>query len=146
MATINEIVLQCVLDNSFDLVELAWSSGMAWWMASLIFCATITSRLYFVKQSMIDKGLHTAVGVLVSMCFLAMILFGVVVIRDLGAIESAMHTLIINNLESFTVPNLSSIFTIVQKLYTIITCTILVFLFGWIYVWFYNKPFKLIKK
>lgn len=146
MVTINDIILSTVLDNSFDIVELAWSSGMAWWMASLLFCATLTSRLYLARDALIEKGLKGPIGVLVSICLMSMICFGVVVIHDLTLIESSMYQLVITEAESFDVPNITAIFVMVRKLYIIITASIIVFLLGWLYVWFYNKPFTLIKR
>jgi hypothetical protein len=142
---IKELILSVILDNNFDIVELAWSSGMAWWMASLLFCATLTSRLYLARESLVEKGLKNHVGILVSICFMSMIIFGVVVIHDLTLIEASMYEMLIHNGQIFDVPNLSAIFIMVKKLYTIITATIIVFLLGWLYVWFYNKPFKLSK-
>lgn len=145
MVEIKELILSIILDNNFDVVELAWSSGMYWWMASLLFCATLTSRLYLARDTLIEKGLKTPIGVLVSICFMSMICFGVVVIHDLTLIEASMYELLISEGHTFHIPNLSAIFIMVKKLYTIITATIIVFLLGWLYIWFYNKPFKLSK-
>jgi len=127
------------------MVELTWSSGMAWWIATLVFCAALTGRLFLSRELLIEKGLKIPIGVLVSICLLSMIIFGLVVIHDLTTIESAMYRMIISDAQVFDVPNMSAIFILVKKLYTIITASIIVFLIGWLYVWFYDKPFTLTK-
>jgi hypothetical protein len=142
---IKDIILNTVLDNNFDIIELVWSSGMAWWIASLVFSLTITTKLYMAKDSLIEKGLKIPVGVLVSLCMVTMICFGIVVIHDLTIIEASMYDLIILDSGSFNIPNISSIFTMVQKLYVIITSSISVFLVGWLYVWFHKKPFSILQ-
>lgn len=146
MININDTILEVVLNNSFGIVALTWSSGMAWWMASLVFCATLIGRLYLAKDTLHEKGLKVPIGTLVAVCLASMISFGLVVIHDLTLIESDMYELLINGCTSFEIPNVSSIFTLVRKLYIIITATIIIFFLGWLYVWFYNKPFSLIKK
>ncbi len=142
MLNIKEILL-CTYQANLDMVELAWSSGMAWWIASLLFCATLTSRLYMARESLIDKGLRYPVGVLVAICFLSMISFGLVVIHDLTIIEATTYQMLIHEGNIFDVPNISAIFIMVRKLYTIITASISIFLIVWLYIWFANKPFTL---
>ncbi len=140
MLEINDIVLKAIIDNNFNIVISAWTSGMAWWATISIFSAALIHRMHETKQTFIDKGLKIPVGIFVAFCFLAMMCFSLVVVHDLSLLETSLYDVFINNCATFDIPNVSYIFSLVMKLYLIITFTMVVFLFVWLYVWFYNKP------
>lgn len=93
------------------------------------------------KQTLFDRGFKYPIGIFVSIVMLSMIIFGIIVVHDLGVIEASLYKIFVTSCENFNIPNISAIFSLVRKLYVIITSTILVFLVVWLYIWFNDKPF-----
>lgn len=132
-------VAKIVINNSFSMITLAWSSGLAWWLSSCIFLLTLMGKIYPAKEDFIKRNLYTPVGVLVSFIFLSLIMFGIVVIHDLSVVETAIYELSIDICSDFNSPSASHIFDLVRKLYVIVTSSLLVFLIAWLYLWFFES-------
>ncbi len=138
---IRDLVVKAILDNSFNIVTLAWSSGLVWWLTSATFCLTLISKLYTVKLDLTSKGLKKPIGIFVSLFLLSIISFGLVVLYELSNIEESIYKIAIDSCGSFDVVSVSHIFAIVRKMYVISTSTIVIFLCVWLYIWFSDKPF-----
>ena len=140
-------VAKVVINNSFSMVTLAWSSGLAWWLSSSVFLLTLLGKLYPSKDSFIENGLFMPVGMFVSFILISLITFGLVVIHDLSVVETAIYELFIDICSDFNAPNAGHIFSLVRKLYVIVTSSLVVFLIAWVYLWFYgSKPISIINK
>ena len=147
MTPVDIEVAKVVINNSFSMVTLAWSSGLAWWLSSSVFLLTLLGKLYPSKNSFIENGLFVPVGVFVSFILVSLITFGLVVIHDLSIVETAIYEIFIDICSDFNSPNASHIFSLVRKLYVIVTSSLVVFLIAWLYLWFYgNKPSSIINK
>ena len=132
-------VTKIVINNSFSMITLAWSSGLAWWLSSSVFLLTLLGKVYPAKKEFISNNLHLPVGVFVSFIFLSLITFGVVVIHDLTVVETTIYDLFINISSEFNAPIASHVFNLVRKLYVIVTSSLVVFLIAWLYLWFYEN-------
>lgn len=117
---------------------------MVWWLSSSVCCFTLISKLYSDRELLVSKGLNTIIGCLVSFLFVAMILFGILVIHDLGEIEASLYKAFITNCNTFDIPNIEYIFALVKKMYLLSTSTLVTFLLIWLYIWFYDKPLNII--
>lgn len=122
------------------MVTIAWGSGMVWWLSSSVCSFTLISRLYADRELLSSRKIYIPLGILVSFIFLAMMLFGIMVVYDLGLVEDALFKVFSQNCEIFDIPSIEHIFALVKKLYLLSTSTLLSFLLIWIYIWFYGKP------
>ena len=132
-------VTKVVINNSFSLVTLAWSSGLAWWLSSLVFVLTLLGKLYPAREKFYENGLHTHMGMFVVFILISLITFGSVVIHDLSVIETSLYEMFVKICSDFNVPRISHIFSLIQKLYVIVTSSLAVFLIAWLYLWFFGK-------
>ena len=132
-------VTKVVINNSFSLVTLAWSSGLAWWLSSLVFVLTLLGKLYPEREKFYENGLHTHVGMFVVFILISLITFGSVVIHDLSVIETSLYEMFVKICSDFNVPRISHIFSLIRKLYVIVTSSLAVFLIAWLYLWFFGK-------
>lgn len=146
MADLSQIVVEEVIKNNFNIVTLAWSSGMVWWLSASAFCLTLITKLYPNKEELKEQGYHVPIGIFVSLFLVSMILFGVATLYELSLIEQDINVSFIASCSSIEIPGMEHIFTIVRKLYLISTSTMVVFLLSWIYLWFSEKPFNIINK
>lgn len=144
MSDLNTIVIEEIIRNNFDIVTLAWSSGMAWWLSASAFCLALITKLYPSKEDFKAKGYHLPIGIFVSMFLASMILFGCVTLFELSSIERVLYMTFIDSCLTIDFPDVTHIFSLVQKLYMISTSTMVVFLLSWVYVWFSEKPFKIL--
>ena len=87
-----------------------------------------------------DNNLFIPIGIFTAMFILSLITFGAVVIYDLSTLETEVFQIFVTNASDYNFPNISHIFSLVRKLYVIVTTTLVVFLIAWIYLWFYEKP------
>ena len=141
MTSIETELVKIVLNNTFSLVTLAWSSGLAWWLSSSVLIFTLLSKLYPSKQLMRDNNLFVPVGILTSFFVLSLIVFGCVVVYDLSVLETNVYKIFSDNISGYCVPDVSNIFGLVRKLYVIVTTTLFLFLIAWLYLWFSDsKP------
>lgn len=140
-------VAKIVINNSFSMITLAWSSGLAWWLSSSVFLLTLMGKVYPAKEDFTKRNLHTPVGIFVSFIFLSLIMFGIIVIHDLSIVETAIYEIFINITSDFNTPNASHVFDLVRKLYVIVTSSLVVFLIAWLYLWFFeNSSSSIINK
>jgi hypothetical protein len=147
MGQVDIEVIKIIISNNFSMINLTWSSGLAWWLSSFVFALTLFGKLYPSKKVFIDNGLFVPVGMLVSFILVSLITFGIVVIHDLSIVEVATYKLFINICSNFNAPNSGYIFDLVRKLYVIVTSSLIVFLIAWLYLWFFeSKPSSFITK
>ena len=147
MTSLDIEVVKIVISNSFSMITLAWSSGLAWWLSSSVFLITLIGKLYPNKEEFQKNGLHTPVGMFVSFILLSLITFGLVVIHDLSVVETSLYELFIGVCSDFNTPDIGYIFSLVRKLYVIVTSSLIVFLIAWLYLWFYGvKPSSIINR
>lgn len=132
-------VAKIVINNSFSMITLAWSSGLAWWLSSSVFLLTLMGKVYPAKEDFTKRNLHTPVGIFVSFIFISLILFGIIVIHDLSVVETAIYEIFIDICSDFHAPNASHVFDLVRKLYVIVTSSLVVFLIAWLYLWFFEN-------
>lgn len=139
MTNIDIEAAKVVIEKSFSMVELTWSSGLVWWLSSSIFLLTLVSKVYPEKKALTEKNLHTPVGIFISFIFLFLIMFGAVVIHDLSIIETTIYSMFIKICSDFCVPPSGHIFDLVRKLYVIVTSSLVVLLIAWLYLWFFEN-------
>jgi hypothetical protein len=138
-STIDIEIVKIVLTNIFSVVTLAWSSGMVWWLSSAVFIVTLITKLYPNKKIFKKSNIFIPVGIFSSLFILSLITFGAVVIYDLSSLETAIYDLISISISGYSLPSVLPIFSIVRKLYVIVTTTLILFLIAWIYMWFYDN-------
>ena len=139
MTPVDIEVAKIVVNNSFSMITLAWSSGLAWWLSSSVFLLTLMGKVYPAKKDFTQRNLHTPVGIFVSFIFISLILFGLIVIHDLSVVETAIYEIFIDICSDFNAPSASHVFDLVRKLYVIVTSSLVVFLIAWLYLWFFEN-------
>ncbi len=132
-------VSKIVISNSFSLITLTWSSGLAWWLSSSVFILTLLGKVYPAREQFQANGMYFPIGIFVSFILLSLIMFGIVVIHDLQLMEQRLYELFIQIYSNFQVPRVTYIYNLVRKLYVIVTSSLIVFLIAWIYIWFFSN-------
>ena len=139
MNSIDLEVYKIVISNSFSLITLAWSSGLAWWLSSYLFILTLLGKVYPARSIFNESDLYIPIGIFVSFILTSLIVFGLVVINDLAIMETRLQEMLIKVCSDFNAPRVTYIYNLVRKLYVIVTSSLVVFLIAWLYLWFFSK-------
>ena len=85
--------LQFLLEKKLASLQLVATLCMSWWISSVAFCATILAAVWLQREQIVKSGILLPLGLILSVFFAGVFIFGVVMLRYRRRLREEMSKL-----------------------------------------------------